>query len=661
MSAESTIEQILTEQQTLADSYRNYATAWAGGTLDAINRISDPEYEIEEPAFGDEGDTPNTLAPTNVFVTTDPVERETAAGVTDIPEYLSPEHPTAFDEDAPEFLEAGDIKVTTPPDEDGSLNLRANNLSFPDDPDGHINSFTDSAPTIDTSVDDIVWPDVADSFDPLDLIDVDIPDRDVDVNLPAFIDERPEFLGSTPGADDYKTTLRTEHASGLALAQASTDEWLNKHFPDYDSQVAALDTHLSNVLAGNTTAWTTQVLNSLYDRRRTQTEAEADRVREQISRANSRRGFLSDLATPLALARAEQSAHDANVVAAYEVAERVAERETAFLENARAMLNQNRTTAVQLELQKQQLIIAQNQFALSYGQAMVDVCIQAHNAAVARYNADMQRYATDAQVYEVKVKAAFAELEALKQELEVSRLQSQVNRDFIAELEAKIEVERNKIQFFTSKVQARLAQAELRRLPLEQFRANIEAHRAYLDGRRTETDVYAAIVNGRRAELDTDQAKIAAYNARVDVWAKRIAALKDKESHVLDVNRNTIEQHKLLIDRWRTTVDRVQRKNTDERGYDDVRNRRWSELIRKALADEDRQLRHDTASSDLTARYDEFGLRWAMANITNNVEKIRAQVDVLGNVTRVLGDLASATLAANGSTVTLANETLNSG
>lgn len=348
-------------------------------------------------------------------------------------------------------------------------------------------------------------------------------------------------------------------------------------------------------------------------------------------------------------------------MASYEVAERVAERETAFLERARDLLNQNRLTAVSLELQKEQVIIAQNQFALSYGQSMVDACVQAHNAAIQRYNADMSRYATDAQVYEVRVKAAFQELEALKAELEVSRLKSNLNKDLIAELEAKIRVEQNKIQFFTSKVQARLAEAELRKLPLEQFRANIEAHQAYLAGRRTETDIYSALLNGRRTEVDIDLAKINAYNSRVDAWQKRVSVLREKEEHTLAVNRNLIEQHKLLIEDWRTQLDRINAKNSNERSFDSVRNQRWASLIQKALSEDETQLRRDIAKADHGAKYDEFGLRWAINSIESNIQKIRSQTDILDNVTKVLGDLASSTLAANGSAVSLINETIRQG
>lgn len=661
MSAETEITQILTSQRTLADSLINQAQSQAAGTIDAINRLSDPEYDEEDPAFGDEGRTPSLIAPSGIFQVTDPAERETSAGVTDIPEYLTPYYAPDLPEQATEFREIGEVNTTSPPDDDDLLDLRSRTLEFPGDPGTEVKGFQDAAPTIDTDVQDIEFPDIATAFEPLALIDIEVPSDDVTVDTPDFTDERPTFLGTTPSSGAYTNTLREEFASGLALAESSTEAWLNQHFPGYALQVQALDEHLNAGLAGTSTAWSERVLAAIYNRRRTQTEAEAARTREQIERGIARSGFLTDLAAPLAQARAEQAAHNANVQAAYDVAERAAERETAYLESIRAMLNQNRLTAVTLEQQQQQLVLAKNQFALGYAQAIVQTSIQAHNDAVQRYNADIGRYGTDAQVYQVKFRAAFAELEILKEKLEVARLKSQTNRDLIADLEARIRVEQSKLQLYTGKTQALLAQAELRRLPLEQFRANIEAHREYLAGRELETNIYSAIVAGRRGEIDADLAKIRVHDARVDLWAKRSAVLKENEAFNLDVNRGIIDQENLALARLREQLAIAQQKNTAERGFDSVRNQRWAELLRRDISEEELSLRRDIASSDLRARYDAFGLDWAKANIDLNLKKMETQVRVLESITSILSELGSATLAANGSTVALINETQNSG
>ncbi|MCB1719881.1 MAG: hypothetical protein KDK05_32565, partial [Candidatus Competibacteraceae bacterium] len=78
------------------------------------------------------------------------------------------------------------------------------------------------------------------------------------------------------------------------------------------------------------------------------------------------------------------------------------------------------------------------------------------------------------------------------------------------------------------------------------------------------------------------------------------------------------------------------------------------------IAENDRALRRDIAISQHAATYDQMEVNWARSKIAQYIEKVQAQTEILDSVTRTLGELASATLAANGSTVSLANETLSS-
>ena len=674
MSAESVIEGILSDQENLAREYKNYTVTWGALTQDTIARIADPgDFDLPEPDFAEEGRYQSTLAPAGrvnadglyiggLFEVTDPTEREEQGGIRAIPEFLAPSHPDACEDQGPDFIEMNPVQA--PPDElpssDELAGLRANTLTMPDDPNRSVESFRGEVPDIDFTVTLPDWPDINEAFEPLELLTITPNNRDATVSLPTYINDRPVFQGETPGADDYKNTLASAITDGRAMAEANVDDWFNKRFPGYDAQVAALDAHLASVANGDTTAWNAKVEAAIYNRRRARTNAEALRVKESIHRVTARRGFLGTLVASAADVRADQDAHDANALAAYEVAEQAANREAAFLENAIQQISQNRALAVQMELQKQQLVIAQAQFALEYGRAMVEACIQAHNAAIARYNADIARYQADAQVYEVQVRAALQEIEAIKVELEAERLKIDINRSLIDELEAKIKIEQLKVEFYTQRVQAKVAEANIRRLPLELFRAQIEEHSAMISTRQLETDIYRAAVDGRQAELATDASRIEAYRAKVAAYAEKVRALRDRDGHDVEINRQILEQHRYYLDLCKTELDRKRGVNDDERRFDGMRLDRWSRLIERDIAENDRALRRDIAISRHAATYDQMEVDWARSKIAQYIEKIRTQTEILDSVTRTLGELASATLAANGSTVSLANETLSS-
>lgn len=636
MSAESLIESYITTLNDQKVELTDEAISLANSAAAAIFGFATPSqdllgFESIEVTFDDV--TAPTEASTRYTVSPMPTPREHADVDPDI------------DIDESDFPERPD--------------LESDGLRTIDEPGAAVKTFTDNVPNVSTATRSVTVPSIK-AFDPLELLPVTLPDTDITTVLPSFSAQAPPFLGQ----DSYDLTgqTRTDYATALAdiraIGEGRLDAFLAEHFPTYQAQISALDTYLDDFINGRTTSWAQQT--TIYNKRRTQTEAERERLNEEVARRRARGGSVIDMALDAASLRIEQASHDANVLAAYEVAEQVADREQRHLEVVLSLLNGLRKAALDAWMAYHNIMLAEHEEARQFAQLILGAAVQSHNLAVQRYNGDLTKYRAEAKVFETKLKSALVEYELLERKLAVVEASNDANQSIIAARRAELEAESQKIDLYVAEIRGLAEELALRRFPLEIFEAKIRAHEAYLSGRRTEADIYQALVQGQRAVTDRDLARVRIYGEETDAWRKRVDALLSKQQITLNYNEDVRQRIAMELDVIKTEIQRDQASNRTALDVQDQAINIWREQNQTQLQDAERRSRDERANLQARVEYDRMLADYIVSILNHGVQRARAIADVHNQAAATIGDLGAAALAANGSNISLINETLNS-
>ena len=406
---------------------------------------------------------------------------------------------------------------------------------------GGVKEFRERVPNVDTKIENVEIPDLQE-LAPLDLIELKTDFRDPNVIIP-------EFDAVAPTPPDPLTGLipayQNERDRGLAAVQSGHevlfDRYMAKHFPKYDEQRDALDAHLCGVLDGTKTAWSDTTQRRLYDIARSQADAERRRVDAEVERNLVRQGNVLQISTQHARLRVEETLHANNTRAAYDTAERRADRELQHLQFNMSMLAQFRQTAQQAWFGTAELIINQSRYAIEAGRQLADLMVTEYNTLVTQFNSELQLYQTKAQVWETRLKAALVEYEVLKVELEAERLKSDINQQKIAEQQNQLQLQRLKIEAASEKIRAIAIKADLRKIPLEIFEAKVRAYQAYVSGKNAEINAYQAEIQGERAELDAHLAEVDVYLKELDAWRTKIQGRSERSRLIGEHNRNLLD------------------------------------------------------------------------------------------------------------------------
>lgn len=382
------------------------------------------------------------------------------------------------------------------------------------------------------------------------------------------------------------------------------------------------------------------IQNAIFDRGRSRQVAETQAAEAQIWDDFGARGFTAPpgmLATRLDVVR--QGGQD-----------RIAEfnREvtiTAFQEalaNIRLALQQGialESTAVNLHLEQQRLMLQAAQFARETAIALL-------NAKVAIYNAEIAGYQAEAQVNEQRIRAELSKVDLYRAQIEGERARGEINEQ--------------RVRLYAEQMRSLTILVDLHRSDVEAVKAQADVNRAVIDGFRAEIDAYTARWeaygkewDGYRASVEAENAKVSIHRNLVDAFESQTRAVVAGNSGLLDRERLRISQHDQVLGVYRSALARDAQLLDGERTRLNAVAQRVDAQARIYTA----QGGVEQAASAAADRIFSLGLERERANVDTQlkVAEIRSQehlqltnlmLDLRKTLTSVLSQLAASSMSA---------------
>ncbi len=359
------------------------------------------------------------------------------------------------------------------------------------------------------------------------------PEKPV-VTTHEFRGVREAFTNIAPPVETKaEQTFKTASMMMYDAVEKRTESFLKTYNPQFGTAVATLEAKLATYTNGGNTGLRTEVENAIYERSKSKTDAETQRVQAEALRTAARRGFtLPDGALMSALQQARQAGADNNAKAAVEIAVMQAEMNQKNIQFALTLSADVRKTMVNAMLSFHQNLISLNGAALQYSQNIVNALMQKFNAEVQVFQVKLEQYKADADVFRTLTEASMNEVKIY--EAEVNALQAMVNVDSakVQMYRSQIEAHQAAVVTYSKNVEAIVQVASLERLKLDLFQAEVQAYSAEVQAKGSEWQAYSAAWGGEEAkvkaylsEAQVYSAQVEGYRARVQAESSRIQAL----------------------------------------------------------------------------------------------------------------------------------------
>lgn len=392
--------------------------------------------------------------------------------------------------------------------------------------------FTKTAPPLSLNVTLPTAPDTFNTDSP-SLGEYVIPDKPV-IARQEFRGVRESFTGIAPPIET-KAMQAFETASSMMYdaVQTRTDAYLRSINPQFATALSTMEAKIAAYTSGGNTGLLPEIENAIYERSKSKTDAETQRVQAEALRTAARRGFtLPDGALMSALQQARQAGADNNAKAAVEIAVMQAEMNQKNIQFALTLSADVRKTMVNAALSYHQNLISLNGAALQYSQNIVNALMQKFNAEVQVFQVKLEQYKADADVFRTLTEASMNEVKIY--EAEINALQAMVSVDSakVQMYRSQIEAHQAAVVTYSKNVEAIVQVASLERLKLDLFQAEVQAYSAEVQAKGSEWQAYSAAWAGEEAkvkaflsEAQVYSAQVEGYRARVQAESSRIQAL----------------------------------------------------------------------------------------------------------------------------------------
>ena len=477
--------------------------------------------------------------------------------------------PASIDATPPEFV---DITLDYPPEPGAPLDFQdisqidtgglpefnepSPTLELPTKP-SQVASFNSVAPNINTNFD---FPEPPDQLlNPLietpTLSSYTVPEKP-QVMLPAFTAVAPLMDVDTP--DNLESTLSAAYngaaPSFISALDGYVDAMLQKHNPQYHTQMAAIESQLTKYFAGGT-GLQESVENAIYERARSKNSAEAARVRDAAWEDAAARGFtLPDGALMSSIQTARQAAANNNAAAAREIVVMQAEYEQKNLQFAVSTSIGLRTALLNATLSYHQNLITINGQALDYAKTTLNAVIETYNTAVKAFVAKLDAYKAEAQVFEVKLRGSMAAIELYKAEIDALQALVTVDRAKVDIYRARIDALSSLANVYRAQIEAVQGRAGLEKLRLDLFQSEVQSYSAVVQAKNAEWQGYVAAVNGQDAKVKIYSAQIDGYRGKIDGYRAKIGAQSEAVRATAMTNQARADQYKAVLSGYETVT-----------------------------------------------------------------------------------------------------------
>ena len=429
-------------------------------------------------------------------------------------------------------------------------------LDLPTKP-SQVADFTQTLPAINTN---IAFPEPPDNLlnpliDPPVLSTYDTPVKP-QIMLPAFTGVMP--TDDTVAPTNLDVTLANNYATAapsfVTAMDGYVDNMLAKRNPQYATQMAAIEAQLTKYLAGGT-GLSAAVENAIYERARSKSSAEANRVRAAAYGEAAGRGFtIPSGALASAIQTARQAAADTNAAASREIVVMQAEMEQKNLQFAVTTSTGLRTALLNATLSYHQNLVSINGQALDYAKSVLNAIIETYNTAVKAFTVKLEAYKADAQVFEVKLKGAMAAVELYSAEIKALEALVNVDRAKVDIYRARIETLVSLSNVYRAQIEAVQGRVGLEKLKLEVFQSQVQAYTAQVQAKNAEWQGYSAAVSGQEAKARIYATQVQGYSAQVGGYSATIQAKSEAVRATAMTNQARATQYQAAMSGYQTVV-----------------------------------------------------------------------------------------------------------
>lgn len=346
------------------------------------------------------------------------------------------------------------------------------------------------------------------------------------ISTPSFRGDRPVDPTISTDPDVFAEAFDRVSHTLMADINAQVKAYLNEASPEHARMYTDLVTKLHEFASGQTeTGFSPAVENAIYERSKSKTNAETNRVQQDAMLTAARRGFtLPSGALMSALQQARQGGADNNAAAAREIVVMQAEMQQKNMQFALSAINELFKTGVNAALSYQQNVIQIAGMSIQYASQLVDALIKLDQMLVQVYNAKLEGYKADAQVFETLIQAGMREVQMYTARIQGEMAKVEVDKAKIDGFKAQVEAHKAAVDAYGSNVQAVVALAGLERIKVDVFQAQVQAFAAEAQAKAVEFQGYAAAWGGEEAKNKAYAAQVGAFTAQVEAYRATIGA-----------------------------------------------------------------------------------------------------------------------------------------
>ncbi len=451
----------------------------------------------------------------------------------------------------------GDIETLPEVDTTGAPTFgeKAPTFKPPNTPSPH-GSRSVSTPSVRT---DFGFPDPPAALGtPLETItfsDHRVPDAPTIGGLPELsVQPVMDVAAPTRLAENFESGFVEQRTQLMTLAQAYTEEMINKYAPGHVAGMAALEAKLSAYLEGGT-GLKPEVEDAIYSRAQAKNDKEAKRVQDAVLADTAARGFtLPGGAMVSALARARQDAANLNAAKVNEIIIMQAELEQKNAQFAVTTSASVRTTVLQLTTQWMQALVTINGQALDAAKAVMAAVIEAYNSAVRVYTIKLEAWKAEVALIDARVKLILADVEVYKGQITALQAEYQVDQMKIDRLKAQVGMMSALAEVYKTRVESVVSQASLEKLKIDIYQGQIQAYTATVQAKNAEWQGYTAQISGFSAEAQAYGARVSAYNAEAQAYKTKIEAQTGVLQATVAGNQATVDAYKAGVSAFSAKV-----------------------------------------------------------------------------------------------------------
>ena len=527
-------------------------------------------------------------------------------------------------------------------------------LEFPSAPSLNVGEFTRETPALDDpslpAEPTLVTPDRP------TLGGVDLPPAPT-VTLPGFSPTRPDAL---PDAPDAAEALRTAFESTLpemrSYLEGQVDAYIQRHSPNHYAIMGRLEERLSEMVEGGT-ALPEAIEQRIHDRARARNEAEGQASERRAAEEFARRGFtMPPGALSAALREVRQNTHNQNVDSSSQIAINQANLEQQNIQFALQLTSTIRQALLQGELQWAATLAQLNRDAITYAQAVSNAVVQTYNLLVGVFQSQVSLFQAEAQVYDVELRAALANVQLFEALIRAEESRVRVNTQLLEQYRLDLETQRTQVQIYTERLQAVRTVLEQNQLRLQAFRTEIDAYNASLQAQSLESQLYEAAIRGENLKVQTFATQIDAYRAQVQARAEEARVNQEEGRFELASVQAYLE---MLRTETQIFTTEAQVESDDYRNDLELYRIALSQLteeIRYEMFDRRERFELEARDLDLQIKVFESQRDFALEDASRFVDAIRRRSEIALAGANVYANIASATLSAQNSMVSLVEE-----